>query len=187
VVLARAPPPSLPYEVDTSRPSLRTNWTRLVMAGGRPRWRTARVQAASAGTRRAPPRRSRRAGATAASARAASAPRSRGRSTLARASARRARRAARRAARRRAGHARGCPSRWTRGMARRRARGTSCGAGRARCRRRWTSGRSDCRRACGGATPPPPLPPSRTKWTRLVHLSVLIGHVSSRQARPPPG
>ena len=28
-----APPPSLPYKVDTSRPSLRTNWTRLV--GGR--------------------------------------------------------------------------------------------------------------------------------------------------------
>ena len=26
----RAPPPSLPYKVDTSRPSLRTNWTRLV-------------------------------------------------------------------------------------------------------------------------------------------------------------
>jgi hypothetical protein len=25
-----APPPSLPYKVDTSRPSLRTNWTRLV-------------------------------------------------------------------------------------------------------------------------------------------------------------
>ena len=24
------PPPSLPYEVDSSRPSLRTNWTRLV-------------------------------------------------------------------------------------------------------------------------------------------------------------
>jgi hypothetical protein len=26
----RPPPPSLPYKVDTSRPSLRTNWTRLV-------------------------------------------------------------------------------------------------------------------------------------------------------------
>jgi len=26
---------------------------------------------------------------------------------------------------------------------------------------------------------PPPPPPSRTKWTRLVHPSVLIGHVSS--------
>ena len=26
----QAPPPSLPYKVDTSRPSLRTNWTRLV-------------------------------------------------------------------------------------------------------------------------------------------------------------
>jgi len=26
----RSPPPSLPYKVDTSRPSLRTNWTRLV-------------------------------------------------------------------------------------------------------------------------------------------------------------
>jgi hypothetical protein len=33
----------------------------------------------------------------------------------------------------------------------------------------------------GPAAPPPP-PPSRTKWTRLVHPSVLIGHVSSRQA-----
>ena len=31
---------------------------------------------------------------------------------------------------------------------------------------------------------PPPPPPSRTKWTRLVHPSVLIiGHVSSRQER----
>ena len=27
---------------------------------------------------------------------------------------------------------------------------------------------------------PPPPPPSRTKWTRLVHPCVLIGHVSSR-------
>jgi len=27
--LAGAPPPSLPYKVDTSRPSLHTNWTRL--------------------------------------------------------------------------------------------------------------------------------------------------------------
>jgi len=26
--------------------------------------------------------------------------------------------------------------------------------------------------------PPPPSPPSRTKWTRLVHPSVLTGHVS---------
>jgi hypothetical protein len=29
------------------------------------------------------------------------------------------------------------------------------------------------------ANSPPPSPPSRTKWTRLVHPSVLIGHVSS--------
>jgi hypothetical protein len=29
-VPVRPPPPSLPYKVDTSRPSLRTNWTRLV-------------------------------------------------------------------------------------------------------------------------------------------------------------
>ena len=29
------------------------------------------------------------------------------------------------------------------------------------------------------ARAPPPLPPSRTKWTRLVHPSVLIGHASS--------
>jgi len=28
----------------------------------------------------------------------------------------------------------------------------------------------------------PPPPPSRTKWTRLVHPSVLTGHVSSRRA-----
>ena len=27
------PPPSLPYKVDTSRPSLRTHWTRLVPSG----------------------------------------------------------------------------------------------------------------------------------------------------------
>jgi hypothetical protein len=35
--------------------------------------------------------------------------------------------------------------------------------------------------AAEGAVPPPPpsSPPSRTKWTRLVHPSVLIGHVSS--------
>ena len=29
--VAPRPPPSLPYKVDTSRPSLRTNWTRLDM------------------------------------------------------------------------------------------------------------------------------------------------------------
>ena len=29
-VVDAPPPPSLPYKVDTSRPSLRTNWTRLV-------------------------------------------------------------------------------------------------------------------------------------------------------------
>jgi hypothetical protein len=39
--------------------------------------------------------------------------------------------------------------------------------------------------------PPPPPPPSRTKWTRLVHPSVLIGHVpwveaTLRAARPCP-
>jgi hypothetical protein len=28
------PPPSLPYKVDTSRPSLRTNWTRRDLAPG---------------------------------------------------------------------------------------------------------------------------------------------------------
>jgi hypothetical protein len=42
-----------------------------------------------------------------------------------------------------------------------------------------------------GACPPPlspPPPPSRTKWTRLVHPSVLIGHAASLTAarRPPP-
>jgi len=31
--------------------------------------------------------------------------------------------------------------------------------------------------------PPPPSPPSRTKWTRLVHPSVLIGHVLSTLRR----
>jgi len=30
---------------------------------------------------------------------------------------------------------------------------------------------------------PPPPPPSRTKWTRLVHPSVLTGHVSSARSR----
>ena len=37
--------------------------------------------------------------------------------------------------------------------------------------------------------PPLPPPPSRTKWTRLVHPSVLTGHVSSTQrpARRAPG
>ena len=30
---------------------------------------------------------------------------------------------------------------------------------------------------------PPPSPPSRTKWTRLVHPSVLIGHVSRGRGR----
>ena len=38
-----APPPSLPYKVDTSRPSLRTNWTRTKWTGphgvGNRRWR----------------------------------------------------------------------------------------------------------------------------------------------------
>ena len=35
------------------------------------------------------------------------------------------------------------------------------------------------RRGRAGCAPQPnaPLPPSRTKWTRLVHLSVLTGHV----------
>ena len=33
---ASASPPSLPYKVDTSRPSLRTNWTRLVPSLGNP-------------------------------------------------------------------------------------------------------------------------------------------------------
>ena len=32
---APPPPPSIPYEVDTSRPSLRTNWTRFVPLTGR--------------------------------------------------------------------------------------------------------------------------------------------------------
>jgi len=31
---------------------------------------------------------------------------------------------------------------------------------------------------------PPPLPPSRTKWTRLVHPSVLTGHVGDTSACP---
>jgi hypothetical protein len=43
------------------------------------------------------------------------------------------------------------------------------------------------RPACSSAPPrlrpPPPSPPSRTKWTRLVHPSVLIGHVSSTRRR----
>jgi hypothetical protein len=36
---------------------------------------------------------------------------------------------------------------------------------------------------CGAGGPPPPPPPSRTKWTRLVHPSVLTGHVSSLSHR----
>ena len=36
------------------------------------------------------------------------------------------------------------------------------------------------RRATGRRRGVPPPPPSRTKWTRLVHPSILIGHVSSR-------
>ena len=58
------------------------------------------------------------------------------------------------------------------------------GAGRARCYARWRIRRRRswrARRASARSTPPPPPPPSRTKWTRLVHPSVLIGHVSSRQ------
>ena len=56
---------------------------------------------------------------------------------------------------------------------RRAARGLSAGRACSCCFRTagsWTSG-------CGSSTPP--LPPSRTKWTRLVPPSVLIGHVSS--------
>jgi len=34
VFIVRSPPPSLPYQVDTSRPSLRTNWTRLAQTRG---------------------------------------------------------------------------------------------------------------------------------------------------------
>ena len=45
---APPPPPSLPYKVDTSRPSLRTNWTRLVHMPPRPH-RAARVPAGDAG------------------------------------------------------------------------------------------------------------------------------------------
>jgi len=58
-----------------------------------------------------------------------------------------------------------------------------------RVRRGWSLGDSALRRDAGGvaqarcaAEAAPPPPPSRTKWTRLVHPSVLIGHVSSRQA-----
>jgi hypothetical protein len=35
IELFNTPPPSLPYKVDTSRPSLRTNWTRLTMYAAR--------------------------------------------------------------------------------------------------------------------------------------------------------
>jgi len=38
---------------------------------------------------------------------------------------------------------------------------------------------------CSYSLPPPP--PSRTKWTRLVHPSVLIGHVSSKRGDGRPG
>jgi len=39
----------------------------------------------------------------------------------------------------------------------------------------------------GGAAGDPPPPPSRTKWTRLVHPSVLTGHVSSLSCRTTTG
>jgi len=46
VALVTDPPPSLPYKVDTSRPSLRTNWTRRVpLAGDRGRRRGGRAPA----------------------------------------------------------------------------------------------------------------------------------------------
>jgi len=61
--------------------------------------------------------------------------------------------------------------------------------GRRRARRAGRSGRwrppARHRRGQGqgrGRRPPPP-PPSRTKWTRLVHPSLLIGHVSCRRRR----
>ena len=39
-------------------------------------------------------------------------------------------------------------------------------------------------RASPNKPPPLPPPPLRTKWTRLVHPSVLIGHERTRPARP---
>jgi len=56
-------------------------------------------------------------------------------------------------------------------------------------RRMGSSMRSRCCRPLLIRPPPPPLPFPRTKWTRLVHPSVLIGHVSSLtpyQVDPPP-
>ena len=64
-------------------------------------------------------------------------------------------------------------------------KGSLCCCPEARVRRQAlrmnTDAAVDLERAMGPLRPkrsPPPPPPSRTKWTRLVHPSVLIGHVS---------
>ena len=47
----------------------------------------------------------------------------------------------------------------------------------------WPRARPSARRGCTHLPhPPPPPPPSRTKWTRLAHPSILIGHVSSQRS-----
>jgi len=60
LVVRAPPPPSLPYKVDTSRPSLRTKWTRpahsLAARGGvgHPGWTAPRTTCAAPARRRMP-------------------------------------------------------------------------------------------------------------------------------------
>ena len=139
------PPPPCSYKVDTSRPSLRTNWTRLVqhdllsrLPGAEPP-----VDGTAPPPSPTPPFPSRPVPSPLGplfQARLGTPDVSRGRMPA--------------------------PARL-----RPADRGSAGGVG--GCRRRW--------RVSAGA-PPPPLP-SRTKWTRLVHLSVLTGHVSSLSPR----
>jgi len=59
-----------------------------------------------------------------------------------------------------------------------------CGALCARAGGRCCGDRGGAERGARPAASPPSSPPSRTKWTRLVHPSVLIGHVLWRRSRP---
>jgi len=64
-----------------------------------------------------------------------------------------------------------------------------CGALCARAGGRCCGDRGGAERGARPAASPPSSPPSRTKWTRLVHPSVLIGHLppfpSPPRAHPP--
>jgi len=171
----------LGLRVDTSRPSLRTNWTRLVpflrRAGSSVRCLAARRRTAArslscSAPRQAPSRQLRRPRTLISSN--APGPLARSRPFL---SAR--------------GGGGGSPGS---GGIRPAVPGMLHGDPRALGARRGAAGRGrGCRR--GGGTPhhhgsarrlgagrPAPPPPSRTKWTRLVHPSVLIGHVPPLRA-----